>query len=143
MKIVISGTEYPGIRSLTLSDLIALEREAGIPQAEVFDLEEKIKGKSPGEIMRTSAGLLYVGIVVWATRRRAGERLSLEQACDVELSELTFLLEPGDAVTAAAQQEAEADPSPARPRKAGSGHPDAPVARPKAATDRAKASKRK
>lgn len=97
MKIIISGKTYDGSRTATLADLIALERTVGVSRAEFADLDRAMRDATPEERMNLDGALLYVGIVVWITRRRNGETsLTLEQACDFPIDELEFVSEPGD-----------------------------------------------
>lgn len=91
MKIVISGREYRAISSdeATLADLLALKSATGLSQRDLRALGEIAEGDDDNAILLT-------GILVWFARRRAGERLTLEEACDVPLAEIEFVEEPGD-----------------------------------------------
>lgn len=93
MKVRIGERSYDlaGLDHAHLSDLIALKRETGLG---VVAIQEGLAGL--GSDVLTDDGLVALGALVWLTRRRAGERLTLEQACDFPLDDLEFISEPDD-----------------------------------------------
>lgn len=95
MKIVIQGTTYPLVEA-TLADHLALKAATGLSRADLEDLHARVRALDERERNRSDEALLLAGITVWFARRRAGEQLTLEQACDVPMSEVEFVREPGD-----------------------------------------------
>lgn len=93
MKVRIGERTYDmaGLDSAHLSDLIALKRETGLG---VVAIQAGLAGLGTDEL--TDDALVALGCIVWLTRRRAGERLSFEQACDFSLDALEFLPDPDD-----------------------------------------------
>lgn len=91
MKFIISGTEYgtASLSKLTLWDTIELQKQTGMNMdafgARIEAMEQA--GEPDMEV---------IGILVWLARRRAGEALTLEAACDFPLDELETILEDGD-----------------------------------------------
>lgn len=51
-------------------------------------------------------GLFLVGLVIWASRRTAGEKVDFLDALDVAVTDVTFLPEPGDRKPASAEGKA-------------------------------------
>jgi len=106
MKIRISGSDYdPALLSkLSLFDLLELKKQTGLT---VDDLQDNLAAAGEGDddggksLLASEAGLLSVGALIWLARRKAGERLTLEEACDFPLEELSFVEEPGDVEAAA------------------------------------------
>lgn len=95
MKIIIEGTTYPLLEA-TLADFLALKAATGLTRVDLEDLHLQVRGLSERERNRSDDALLLAGITVWFARRRAGENLTLEQACDVPMSAVEFVREPGD-----------------------------------------------
>lgn len=97
MRIVISGTEYSmsSLNKLTLWDTLELERQTGMT---LDAFSERV------QVMETSGttDLEVVCAIVWMARRKAGEKLTFEQACDFPLDELEMLPDPEDEAAAAA-----------------------------------------
>jgi len=98
-KYIIDGREYPAIKSLddvTLATQMTLERSTGMTRADVDDLFKRVAAMSETEAYRSDDALIAFGIGVWFARRAAGESLSLEAACDVPMSKVQYVVEPGD-----------------------------------------------
>lgn len=93
MKVRIEDRIYDmaGLDSAHLSDLIALKRETGLG---VVAIQEGLAGLGADNL--TDDALVALGCIVWLTRRRAGERLTLEQACEFSLSDLEFMPDESD-----------------------------------------------
>jgi hypothetical protein len=103
MKLVIGATEYPlgNINEATLDDLMMLRKQTGLGMK---GLREKLqlldKFDDPEDILDDPDALLAMGALVWLARRKAGEVLTLEQACDFPLHEMQFVEEPDDVAVA-------------------------------------------
>lgn len=95
MKIIIEGTTYPLVEA-TLADHLALKAATGLSRADLEDLHKRVRALNEHDRNRSDEALLLAGITVWFARRRAGEHLTLEQACDVPMSAVEFVREPGD-----------------------------------------------
>jgi hypothetical protein len=95
VKVIIEGRTYPVIEA-TLADHIALQGATGLSRADVEDLFTRVRALSDRERERSDDAMLAAGLTVWFARRRAGENLTLEQACDVPMSAVEFVREPGD-----------------------------------------------
>lgn len=95
MKIIIEGDTYQLLEA-TLADHLALKAATGLSRADLEDLHTRVRALSEYDRNRSDDALLLAGITVWFARRRAGENLTLEQACDVPMSEVEFVREPGD-----------------------------------------------
>ena len=125
MRYVIQGREYAAasIEEISLTDLLALTRELGWSVDELQNrLTSMADFETPEEALNDEESLLALGALIWLTRRRAGERLSFEEACDFPLSSLDVVLEDGDeaAIAAAAQPDPPSAvyvPAAGRPRK--------------------------
>lgn len=135
MLIVIGGKSYPAkaASELSLLDLLTLERETrdlGRPltMAVIAGMENSVskavrEAKTVADKQRVrqehpeSAWLL--GVMLWASRRAAGERCTFEDAISFPLSELDFVTEAGDPT------DADVDPRPARPGSGPGGKPRA------------------
>lgn len=91
MKFVINGTEYDldSINRLTLWDTIELEKQCGIT---LDGLSARAAAMQDNGAVDTE----IVGIMVWLSRRKAGEPLTLAQACDFMLSDFQMVPDEGD-----------------------------------------------
>jgi hypothetical protein len=95
VKIIIQGVAYPLLEA-TLADHLALKAATGLSRADLEDLHQRVRALDEHDRNRSDEALLLAGITVWFARRRAGENLTLEEACDVPMSEVEFVREPGD-----------------------------------------------
>lgn len=103
MKVVIKDHgEYPvGAfeETFTLADLIFLKRTTGMDEDQVEAALAVLQGDDGAS---SSDKVLASGLIVWAARRRGGDRdengnpLTLEAACDFPMSKLSIESEPGD-----------------------------------------------
>ena len=95
MKIKIQGTEYDvaTLNKLSLFDLLELKKQTGLS---VDDLQQTLADSDGASLMGSGDGLLVVGSLIWLTRRKAGEALTFEQACDFPLDALEFIEEESD-----------------------------------------------
>jgi hypothetical protein len=102
MKIKIQGKEYPmaSIGKATLFDVMEIKKATGMTIGEVEEhLTAMSTDSSEGtgaEMLSNPEALIALGALIWLTRRRAGEHLTLEQACDFPLDEMEFVAEEGD-----------------------------------------------
>jgi hypothetical protein len=136
VKIIIQGTTYPLLEA-TLADHLALKAATGLSRADLEDIHQRVRALSEYDRNRSDEALLLAGITVWFARRRAGENLTLEQACDVPMSEVEFVREPGDPEDV--DLDAAGRPDPTRP---GSGRVARPADRKRKAGAAKKTSKR-
>ena len=86
MRFRIKGREYEADDALTrprLNDLIAIHKATGMDAEEVMASLSSIRL----DALMSSSNLLALGVMVWLARRRAGENLTLEQACDFDLQD--------------------------------------------------------
>jgi len=101
MKIKIGDAEYDAaeIGRLSLYDLIELKKQTGL---EVDDITGPLEDmKDDQSLLATGSGVIALAGLIWLTRRKAGETLTLEEATDFPLEELEFIDD---------EPEAEADP---------------------------------
>lgn len=105
MKIVIQGKAYEmaSIGKATLFDVMEIKKATGMTIGEMEQHLTALAGSGTedpetagAELLNNPEGMIALGALVWLTRRRAGEVLTLEQACDFPLDELEFVEEPGD-----------------------------------------------
>lgn len=102
----IDGKRYPlvGAGEATLADLIALRRQTGLGVGELQALTEGFADLEGDELQAaleanpsaTDDMLIAMGITVWLSRRRAGEDLTLDEACAFPLDKIRHVAEPGD-----------------------------------------------
>ncbi len=101
MKIKIGDAEYDAaeIGRLSLYDLIELKKQTGL---EVDDITGPLEDmKDDQSLISTGSGVIALAGLIWLTRRKAGENLTLEEATDFPLEDLEFIDD---------EPEAEADP---------------------------------
>lgn len=107
MKIKIQTTEYEmaSIGKATLFDIMEIKKATGLTIAEVeqhlTEIGSSNEEESADALLNNPEALVALGALIWLTRRRAGERLTLEEACDFPLDELEFINEEGDEPTVA------------------------------------------
>lgn len=122
MKIIIEGRTYQAASpdDAQLSDLVALKRDTGLSKKDIRELGERVEAMSEDEAEDSEEALLSLAVMVWLTRRKAGEFLTMEQACAFPFNELQFIPEDGDepaqpAGEAADPTRAASDPAATRP----------------------------
>jgi hypothetical protein len=103
MKIKIQGTEYEmaSIGKATLFDVMEIKKQTGMTIGEVEEHLTGVANSGDDEtngaaLLSNPEALVALGALIWLTRRRAGEVLTLEQACDFPLDEMEFITEDGD-----------------------------------------------
>ena len=98
MKIRISGVDYDAaaLGRLSLFDILELKRQTGLSVDEMQAAFAEVDPDNPESAMRSEDPLVAFGATIWLARRKAGERLTFEEACDFPLDELEFIAEPGD-----------------------------------------------
>ena len=115
MMIVIEGTPYGMVnlldfsKELTFNQLLAFNRELAVSNIsrcrtmdDVLGLLAEVKGLKPSELMTHPEGCFLLGVLVWAARTVAGERVTLLGACDFRIGDLAFINESADAEDAPA-----------------------------------------
>lgn len=119
MRVVVSGTEYSfeALNKASLLDLIELKKQTGLTVddlgkmiAAMEDAAKAAEGDDdPGASFLADEGnLLVLAVMIWLSRRRAGERsLKFEDSADVPLSDVQLV--PDD--TDGEQSEEAPDPS--------------------------------
>lgn len=71
--------------------------ESAAYELALIDLVAKVNGADAEDVAeRHPLGPLVFGTQLWLARRSAGENVTLEQAVDVRITDLTFLPEPED-----------------------------------------------
>ena len=133
MRFKLQGRTYTATAvfdRVPLIDLLTLEVELetlGRPMtwAEVREMVQRISHLDDPE--SDPQYMWFLGLLVWGTRRLAGESVTFAEAVDFGLGELEMLPEPQDRKKAA-----KADPRKARPGsgRAGAKRPPAPKAEP-------------
>ena len=147
MKLKIGDRTYAlkSVEELTLLDILTLERETrdlgrpltmSVIEAMRKDIEQATVGKATVEeraqARREHPDAPWVlAVMLWASRRHAGEKVTFEEAISFPISQMSFEREPGDP----ADMPEAADPTAARP---GSGR----AAKPRAKQSSTKTSKK-
>lgn len=100
MKLIIGDVEYPlaNINEASLDDLMALRKETGLGIKALRQHLDAVSTLDSDDVLDDPDALLAIGALVWLARRKAGERLTLEQACDFPLAQLQ-IVDDGEAVT--------------------------------------------
>lgn len=134
--LVIRGKSYPSsnVIDLSLNDLRNLKAETGVTVGEFRNLAKGLHGLTLDQVMEDDGALLAMSIIVWASRRRAGERLTLEEACEFSLTDdFEVIPDPDDD---AAEGDAQDPPSARRPKSSPAGPRSGKRAPRPATTDR-------
>lgn len=109
MKLVIAGRDYPAVNHATASLLHLMELKQ---QTKDFTDDGKGLGMSALEAIGRSAAAqgeagqtpenadLWMAVMVFLTRRGAGEKVTFLEAIDVPLASIEVITEPGDEATA-------------------------------------------
>ena len=100
MKIIVDGTAHDLTEVLNTSkliDLLELKRETGLGMRTLTGtLPAMGRYKHPSDILEDEAMLQALIALVWLARRRAGERLTFEEAGQLDLEKLVFEVEDDD-----------------------------------------------
>ena len=109
MIIVIEGTPYGMVnlhdfsKELTFNQLLAFNRQLAVSNIsrcrtmdDVLGLLAEVKTLKTDELIAHPEGCFLLGVMVWAARTVAGERITLLDACDFRLGDLAFINEPTD-----------------------------------------------
>lgn len=98
MKIIIAGHEYSmaTVGKLTLWDVIEMEKQTGLTLDDFSARMQEMGDVAAKGGDDVKPDYFAVGVLIWLTRRKAGESLTLEQALDFPLDELEMVEEPGD-----------------------------------------------
>lgn len=143
MKLVIGGTEYEAVSHQSASPLHLMELqqqsrrlvEGGLGMSRIEEImrataaystaraaweKATAAGEDPGDLpVIPDDGLTAMAITIFLARRRAGERITFEDAIDVE--GVIWIREPGDTTPDAAE---EGEPDPTEP---GPASPETPA----------------
>lgn len=121
MKLVISGTEYDvgSIGKASLADLVALKVQTGMGLGALREGLANAQRLKSGDALDDEQALMALGALIFLTRRRAGEKVTFEEACSFPLDELEVITEDGDDL--AAVDDAEEGPDPRSPGSARAG----------------------
>ena len=105
MIVVVGDRHYPGVQieDLTLLDVMALQRELTLNNIsrcktweDVQGLVAEFNGLPKAERKSHPEMLFYTSLLVWAARAWSGEKVSLLDAIDVPITQISFVLEPQD-----------------------------------------------
>jgi hypothetical protein len=100
VQLIISGHAYDvaSVGKLTLLDLLDLKKQTGLDVDSLQAGLTSMDGKEGVEALSDERSLRALGALVWLTRRKAGESLTFEEACDFPLDEFEMVLEDDDPV---------------------------------------------
>jgi hypothetical protein len=137
MLIRIGTRTFPAVSvdSATLADLLAIRSQTGFSKKDLREMAERTEKLTEEEVEDSDEALTMIGILVWLSRRHAGEDLTLEEACAFPLAELEFILEKDDPVPAGAGGGEDVPP---RARREGSDRPGTPSEPRPVPTDRSR-----
>jgi hypothetical protein len=117
VKFRIGDTTYDAadIEDASLADLLHLEvqsQEFGRPldMATLVDIRDRLNKLTATERKSDPDGPWLLAVTIWIARRKAGERLTFEEAIDFPMADLHFIKEPTDRPA-----KATAGPTKARP----------------------------
>lgn len=109
MMLVIEGRPYAMVnlhafaQELTFNQAMAFNRQLAVSNisrcrtmGDVLGLLAEVKALKTDELMKHPEGVFLLGVLVWAARTVAGERVTLLDACDFKIGALAFINEPGD-----------------------------------------------
>lgn len=89
MYYVIKGVRYEAMRPKTfgLNVLRDIKKSTGLKPSELGVLFERLKkSRTLEDIIDDEAATLAFSVIIWASRRAAGEQLTMEEACDFDLT---------------------------------------------------------
>lgn len=90
MKFVISGKEYSAeaVANVSMNDLRLMRKETGLTIGQYQELLNVLSTKdSMNDIFEDEGALLAFSVTIWLSRRAAGEKVTLEEACDFPLTD--------------------------------------------------------
>lgn len=132
-KVRIQGRVYDveSAQDLTLKDILTIESQfaqLGIPLAwsDLLELTEEFKTLSQDAVKSHPKAPIVIALMVYATRRAAGDEVTVSEAIDFPMSELEFIPLPP-----AANHPPRARPGKKAQRRKASGRADAPAAQPR------------
>jgi hypothetical protein len=104
VKLLIAGREYPAVdhSNASLLHLMELKQQTrdftedghGLGMAALQAIGASAATQAEGEVPENAD--LWMAVMVFLTRRAAGEKLTFLEAIDVPLGSIEFLPEPGD-----------------------------------------------
>lgn len=93
MIFVIEGKEYDveqGLAKVTLNTLFELKAKHGISAKDLQIMAQylsKFNGKPAEELLDDKMAIRSLMVIIWLARKHAGERITLEQACEFDMTE--------------------------------------------------------
>lgn len=101
MRFTIEGRDYDvaDLGKFSLLDLLDLRRQTGLDIDTIskrLDEMGTLFEDDPSAMLSSEPHLEAFGAFIWLLRRRAGERLTLEESLDFPLDELTITLDPDE-----------------------------------------------
>jgi hypothetical protein len=106
MKFTINGVEYDveaGASKATLQTLYVMKTKYGIGVKQLVEMSRKFKEfENPLDILDDPDAFNAFRAMIWLARVHAGEKLTLDEACDFPLDQMVF--------TTPDEPEAESDP---------------------------------
>jgi hypothetical protein len=116
VKLLIAGREYPAVdhSNASLLHLMELKQQTrdftedgkGLGMAALQAIGASAAAQAEGQVPENAD--LWMAVMVFLTRRAAGEKLTFLEAIDVPLGSIEFLPEPGD-------QAGQVEPDPTSP----------------------------
>lgn len=109
MKIVISGVEYgleDSIHKASLGDLLQLKTKLNVSAKSISATFKKFNGAHVMDLLDDADVLRDLQGVIFLSRRKAGETLTVDEAGQVSFTDVTFVSEDDDE----ADGDAETDP---------------------------------
>ena len=68
-----------------MSDLLRLQKDTGLTRKDLRLMRERVAALPQDEIEESEDALILTAVTVWLARRKAGEQLTMEEACDFPL----------------------------------------------------------
>lgn len=93
--------EVQSIERLTIKEALMLEQETAqlgrpLSWAQILAAAADLKGLSREEYLAHPLGLWFTAFLIYTARLRAGEQLTLAEAIDFPIGDLTVLADPED-----------------------------------------------
>jgi hypothetical protein len=116
MKFTIEGREYDveaGASKATLQTLYVMKTKYGIGVKQLVEMSRKFKTfKNPLDILDDPDAFNAFRAMIWLARVHAGEKITMDEACDFPLDQMVFT-SPDDEAEDEADPKAEAASVPA------------------------------
>lgn len=119
MKFTINGVEYDveaGASKATLQTLYVMKTKYGIGVKQLVEMSRKFKTfENPLDILDDPDAFNAFRAMIWLARTHAGEKLTLDEACDFPLDQMVFTTPDADPEEADPKAVAASDPADAAP----------------------------